>query len=51
MQMPRGGSSHATFRKPGCAPIAIPRDEPIKKVYIEMARSVAESEVANDENA
>ncbi len=51
MKMPRGGSSHATFRKPGCAPITIPRHEPIKKVYVEMVRAVVESEVANDENA
>ena len=51
MKMPRGGSSHATFRKPGCAPITIPRHEPIKNVYVEMVRAVVESEVANDENA
>jgi len=51
MKMPRGGSSHASFRKPGCAPITIPRHEPIKKVYVEMVRAVVESEVANDENA
>ena len=25
------GSSHFTFRKPGCAPITIPKHEPIKK--------------------
>ena len=51
MKMPRGGSSHATFRKVGCAPITIPRHEPIKKVYIEMVRTVVESEVASGENA
>ena len=51
MKAPRGGSSHATFRKAGCAPITIPRHEPIKKVYVEMVRAVVESEVANDENA
>ena len=26
-----GGSSHFTFRKLGCAPITIPKHEPIKK--------------------
>ena len=51
MKMPRGGSSHATFRKTGCTPITIPRHEPIKKVYVEMVRCVVESEAANDENA
>ena len=44
MKMPRSGSSHATFRKPGCAPITIPRHEPIKRVYVEMVREVVESE-------
>ena len=33
---PRGGSSHYTFRKPGCQPITIPKHEPIKKVYVEI---------------
>ncbi|MBE5766213.1 MAG: addiction module toxin, HicA family [Clostridiales bacterium] len=51
MKMPRGGSSHATFRKAGCAPITIPRHEPIKKVYVEIVRTVVESEVASGENA
>ena len=51
MKMPRSGSSHATFRKPGCAPITIPRHEPIKRIYVEMVRDVVESEAANDENA
>ena len=45
MKMPRSGSSHATFRKPGCAPITIPRHEPIKRIYVEMVREVVESEV------
>ena len=52
MHSPRGGSSHATFRKPGCNPITIPRHEPIKTVYVEMVKAVAESEVNNnDENS
>jgi len=50
MHAPHGGSSHATFRKPGCAPITIPRNEPIKKAYVQMVKDVVESEVANDEN-
>ena len=48
---PRGGSSHYTFRKPGCQPITIPKHEPIKKVYVEMVKQVVESEANNDENA
>ena len=39
---PRGGSSHHTFRKKGCNPITIPKNEPIKKVYVEMVRNVIE---------
>ena len=35
MFSPRSGSSHYTFRKPGCQPITIPKHEPIKKVYVE----------------
>ena len=31
MTTPRSGSSHYTFRKPGCNPITIPKHEPIKK--------------------
>lgn len=51
MHAPRGGSSHYTFRKPGCQPITIPRHEPIKKVYVEMVRQIVESEASNNENA
>ena len=29
MTTPRSGSSHYTFRKPGCAPITIPKHEPM----------------------
>lgn len=48
MCAPRGGSSHYTFRKPGCRPITVPK-EPIKRVYVEMVRQVIESE-ENHEN-
>ena len=50
MHSPRGGSSHATFRKAGCNPITIPKHEPIKTVYVEMVKAVIESEVGYDEN-
>ena len=51
MHAPRSGSSHYTFRKPGCQPITIPKHEPIKKVYVEMVRQIVESEASNNENA
>ena len=50
MCAPRSGSSHCTFRKPGCNPITIPRNEPIKQVYVEMVKDVIESEVLNYED-
>ena len=50
MNAPRGGSSHYTFRKPGCRPITIPKHEPIKKVYVEMVRDIVESEGNDHEN-
>jgi len=50
MKSPRGGSSHYTFRKPGCMPITIPKHEPIKKVYVEMVRDVVESEAKKHED-
>lgn len=43
-----GGSSHLTFRKPGCAPITIPKHEPVKIVYVKMVRAIVESEEANN---
>ena len=49
MTGPSGGSSHKTFRKPGCMPITIPRHEPIKKIYVEMVKEVIESEDDNNE--
>lgn len=50
MRAPRGGSSHYTFRKPGRPPITIPKDEPIKKVYMELVKQVIESEEKADED-
>ena len=50
MYAPRSGSSHFTFRKPGCNPITIPKHEPIKKFYVEMVKNVVESEVNHHEN-
>ena len=50
MNAPKSGSSHYTFRKPGCQLITIPKHEPIKKVYVEMVRDIVESEVSDHEN-
>lgn len=50
MKAPRSGSSHYTFRKPGCTPITIPKHEPIKKTYVEMVRDVVESEADKHED-
>lgn len=50
MHAPRGGSSHYTFRKPGCSPITIPKHEPVKKVYVELVREVVEREASNHED-
>ena len=44
------GSSHFTFRKPGCRPITIPKHEPVKRLYVELVRQVVEGEEKNDEN-
>lgn len=51
MTAPRSGSSHYTFRKPGCNPITIPKHEPIKKVYVIMVKEAIESEVSDLERS
>ena len=50
MHAPKGGSSHATFRKEGCAPITIPRHEPVKRACVEMVKHVVESEDASEDD-
>ena len=50
MNQPRGCSSHYIFRKKGCAPITIPKHEPIKRAYVMLVREVVVSEVLKDEN-
>ena len=49
MHNPRGGSSHCTFRKPGCSPITIPRHAPVKKTYVALVRDVVEGEDSHDD--
>lgn len=50
MDAPRGGSSHYTFRKPGCLPVTIPKHEPIKKVYVEKVKEIVERELRKNED-
>ena len=44
MKGQKSGSSHYTFRKPGCRSITIPKQNTIKKVYVEMVKNIVESE-------
>ena len=46
---PASGSSHYTFRKPGCTKITIPKHNPIKRVYVEMVKDIVENEVLDNE--
>ena len=48
--VPKGGSSHYTFRKQGCQPITIPKHIPIKKIYVMMVKEIVEREEKNHEN-
>ena len=50
MDSPAGGSSHATFRKPGAQPITIPRHNPIKRIYIVLVKEAIEKEEECREN-
>ena len=51
MNVPRGGSSHYTFRKTGCRTLTIPKHRTIKKIYVEMVKSIVESEEKDSENS
>ena len=50
MGSPSKGSSHNTFRKPGCVPITILKHNPIKRAYVEKVRDIIEREMENHEN-
>lgn len=50
MNAPKSGSSHYTFRKPGCRAITIPKHKTIKRVYVEMVKNIVEGEEKNSEN-
>ena len=44
VSQPARGSSHYTFRKPGCNPVTIPNHEPIKVVYVRIVKEIVEAE-------
>lgn len=50
MYSPKSGSSHFTFRKHGCASITIPKQKPIKKVYVELVKEIVEQEEKDAKN-
>ena len=51
MYGPKSGSSHRTFRKPGCAPITVPVHDPINTAYVMLVKNIVESEQTNEENS
>lgn len=44
MSQPKSGSSHCTFRKKGCSPITIPKDNPVNIAYVRLVKEVIERE-------
>ena len=42
MTSPSSGSSHRTFRKSGKAPITIPQNTPVKRIYVIMVKEAIE---------
>ena len=50
MKGPSSGSSHKTFRKPGCFPITIPVHERLKLIYILMVKEAIEKEEQEKQN-
>ena len=45
---PRSGSSHYTFRKPGCMPITIPKKSPVNKAYISIVADAIRADLEED---
>ena len=48
MEQPRGGSSHYTFRKAGCFPITIPKQNPMNRAYIELVADAVRQYLEED---
>lgn len=49
MEQPRGGSSHYTFRKPGCMPITLPRHTPMNRAYIRLVADAVQAYLLTEE--
>ena len=47
---PTGGSSHYTFRKPGCVPITLPKHVPMKKAYINLVSEAVKAYLEVERN-
>lgn len=45
MTQPRSGSSHYIFRKPNSNPISLPKNNPIKSVYVKEVIKIIEEEI------
>lgn len=50
MDQPRGGSSHYTFRKPGCMPITIPKQQPMNRAYIVLVAAAVRQYLKEDDD-
>ena len=50
MSIPKGGSSHCTFRKKGEMIITIPKHRTIKPYYVQIVRMIVEKEEKENEN-
>ena len=50
MSMPKGGSSHATFRKKGELIVTIPKERKIKPYYVGIVKIIVEKEEKENEN-
>ncbi len=50
MHLPVSGSSHCTFRKEGCSPITIPRQKPVKIVYVKMVKALVEGDSKDEKH-
>lgn len=48
MEQPRGGGSHYTFRKAGCPPITIPKQQPMNRAYIELVADAVRQYLEED---
>lgn len=45
---PGGGSSHYTFRKPGCKPITIPKHDTLNRAYIRLVSEAVKAYLEED---